>query len=603
MGTMIQDLRYGLRTLAKSPGFTVVAVTALALGIGANTAIFSVVLVMVWEQLLKLGLDRFPATFGDYFDYRDQNAVFEDIAAFEYANLDLTGSEQPERLLAMRASANLFPLLGRKAALGRTFVPEENQPGRDAVVVLSDALWRRRFGADASLVGKTVSLDGNPFTVVGVMPAGFRFSIDGSSSPDVWAPIAFHPDPARTAGGLRMIARLKPGVSTERAGTDMKTISARLEQQHHLYRGPRGEDAGYDVIVVPLREQLFGDVRRGLLVLLGAVGLVLLIACANVANLLLARATARQKEMAIHVAVGAGRLRLVRQLLTESVLLGLMGGCLGLILAFWGVDVLVSLSPNSVSSIVDVGIDGQALAFTLVIALVTGLIFGLAPALQVSRIDLNESLKVAGRSPAAGIGSRVRQLLVVGEVALSLMLVVGSGLLIKSFIRLRAVHPGFNAEKLITAQISLSPSRFRQNHQMTAFYRQLLDRIATLPEVKSASVVSALPLSEGGGGDPFSIEGRPWRPFDPATRTPQVVSHQAIGLDYFRTMQIPLRAGRRFTERDSEGALPVVVVNETMARGFWARENVIGKRIMLGAPRPGAPWLTIVGVVGDVRSS
>ncbi len=602
MQMLLQDLRYAARVLRRAPGFTVLAVLALALGVGANTAIFTVVnavllrpfpfkdserLVVVWDQLRKLGLTQFPVTFANYFDYRDQNRVFEDVAAFQYTAFNLSEqSGQPERISAMRVSANLFPLLGAAAAAGRVFASEENQPGRDNVVVVSHALWRRRFGADLNVIGKTVMLDGNLFTVIGIMPAGFEFSIQTSTSPGLWLPLAFRSDPARLAGGLQLLARLKDGASLEQAQANLKAVAGAIEQQYHPYRGPRGEDAGYGVVVVPLREQIFGQWRKGLLVLMGAVGFVLLIACANVANLLLARAAGREKEIAIRSALGASRSRLVRQFLTESMLLALLGGAGGLALAYGGVDLIVALGPYKPGT--PLGPDSLVLGFTLLLSLVTGLLFGLIPAFSA---DVSPS-----RRPAVSAS----RLLIASEVALSLVLVAGAGLLVKSFLRLESVNPGFRAERVLAAQASLPQPAYRERNQISAFYQQLMEQLGNLPGVESASMASRLPLGGGRGGDPFSIEGRP---YDSASKTPQVVNSQVAGPNYFRTMGIPLLTGRDFTERDAESGLPVVIINETMARGFWHNEDPLGKRIVLGAPRPGAAWLTIAGVVGDVKNA
>ena len=631
---LMQDLRFALRSFRASPGFAAVAVVTLALGIGANTAIFTVInaallrplpyrdperLVMVWNQLLNLGLTRFGASYADYFDYRDQNQVFEGIAAFGSRQFDLTGGAQPERVSGVGVSANLLPLLGVSAAFGRTFTADENQAGRDTVALLSDALWRRRFGADPGLVGRTILLDGTAHTVVGILPRGFRFSINGSESPDVWVPIALHPDPARTTEGvLNLIARLKPGITVERAQTEMSTIATRLEQQFHLYRGPHGEDAGYAVLVLPLREQVFGDMRQSLLVLLGAVGFVLLIACANVANLLLARAAARQKEMAIRFALGASRFRVIRQLLTESWMLALLGGAAGLVVARWGLRLILVASPSqaarleALSPAAPVALDGHVLAFTLLVTVLTGLLFGLAPAFESARFTLNQSLQEGGTTSfagAAGVGGNPRSrfsrraALVIAQVALSMVLVLGAALLIRSFSRLMEVDPGFNAEKLVTAQITLPQSQYREDYQVAGFFDQLLARVRALADVKSAAAISGLPLNGRSGGDPFSIEGRPWRPTAPGTNTPQFMDHETVTAGYFRTLQIPLLAGREFTEQDAAGSLPVAVINRTMARAFWPKEDPIGKHIMPGAPRPGAAWLTIIGVVGDVKSA
>ncbi|HVN80612.1 MAG TPA: ABC transporter permease [Terriglobia bacterium] len=616
--TLARDIHYGLRMLGKNPGFTAVVVLTLALGIGANTAIFSVVnavlikpfpykdpdrLVVVWEQLQKLGLSRFAAPLGNYYDYRDQNHVFERLAVLEYAYFDFLEVDQPERILGARISADLFTLLGVSAALGRTFLPEENQPGHDQVAVLSDSLWKRRFGSDPHVMGRAMILDGIHYKVIGVMHRSLRFSLGNSSLPEVWLPIAFQSDPRRESGHLQMIARLKPGVSVEEARADMKALAGRLEQEFHLYRGPQGQDAGYDVAVIPLREEITGNSRDGLLVMLGAVSFVLLIACANVANLLLARATTRQREIAVRAALGASRVRLVRQLLTEGLLLGVMGGCVALVIAYWSIGGLVRWSPYEVTRLFSVDIDGSVLGFSLGLSFLTGLIFGLVPIIGGARTNLTLSLKEAARG-AVAVPSRgiLRRALVVIEVALSLSMVVGAGLLVRSFIAIRNVNPGFNPESVLTAQISLPEPEYRENNQVAEFYQGLLERIDSLPGVKSASLISALPLSGGDRRDPFSIEGQPWRPFG-ANRTPQVAAYMVAAPDYFRTMQIPLIKGREFTMRDVDGTVPVAIVNETLVRGFWPGENPVGKHIMMGAPRERVPWLTVVGVVADVKDS
>ncbi len=610
----MHDLRYAIRQLVRHPGFALVSVLALALGIGANTAIFSVVnaallrplpyrdssrLVVVWDQLVKLGLDRFPVSYANYLDYRTENGVFQDVAAFAYAEFNLTAGDQAERVPGMRVSANLLLMLGAAPAAGRTFTSEENGPGRGNVVMLSDSIWRRRFGQDRSIVGKTVTLDGNPLTVVGILPANFSFSA-GNPAPELWVPVELRPDPDRTAGALELIARLKPGVTLAQASTNLHAVARGVEDRYHPYRGPHGEDAGYGVTVIPLRDELYSGMRRGLLVLLAAVAFVLLIACANVASLLLARTAVRRREIAVRLSLGAGRLRLIRQLLVESITLSTAGGLLGCALAFWGVNALRAMMPESLPHLETIPLDLRILGFALAVSLATGVIFGLAPALEGSGLALSETLKQAGRGVTGGARSRkIRRVLITGEVALSLVLVIGAGLLIKSFTRLLSVDPGFRAEKLITARISLSEQTYRENQRVAAFYSELLDRVRTLPGVLSVSVVSQLPLTGGPGGDPFSIEGRP---YDTHSRTPQITSHQVIGPDYFRTMQIPLLAGRIFRDHEPE---PAVIINQTMARGFWPGDlsQAIGRRILLGAPRPGAPWLTITGVVGDVRNS
>jgi predicted permease len=610
----MRDVRYAFRLLVRDPGFASIAIVVLALGIGANAAIFSVVnaallrplpypdgarLMVVWDRLSKLGIAQFPVSYANYLDYKSENRVFEDVAAFSSAEFNLTTAEQAERVPGVYVSANLLAMLGVALAAGRVFLPEENGAGRDNVVVLSDSLWRRRFGSDPGVLGKTMMLDGNALQIVGILPRAFVFA-PVNPPPEVWMPLRPPPDPSRTAGALDVIARLKSGVSVEQARADMAAVAHGVEERYHPYRGPHGEDAGYGVSVTPLRDQLYGGMRRGMLVLLAAVAFVLLIACANVANLLLVRTAGRRREIAVRRALGAGRLRLARQLLVESVTLSLAGGALGLLLALWGVSALPALMPAGLPHLENIPVDARVLSFTLLVSLGAGLVFGTAPLVEGSDLHLTEALKEGGRGMAGGTRSgRLRHVLITAEIALSLVLVIGAGLLIKSFVRLTIVDPGFRAEKLITARISLPESQYREDHLVTAFFHDLVERARAVPGVRSASVVSRLPLTGGPGGDPFSIEGRP---YDASGRTPQVANQQVVGADYFRTMQIPLLAGRVFAERESQ---PVAVINQTMARGFWpaALSDAIGRRIVLGAPRPGAPWLTIVGIVGDVRNS
>ncbi|HXI44113.1 MAG TPA: ABC transporter permease [Bryobacteraceae bacterium] len=609
----MRDLRYAFRMLRRDPGFAVIAILALALGIGANTAIFSVVnaallrplpypdgarLMVVWDRLSKLGIAEFPVSYANYLDYKAGNRVFENVAAFSAAEFNLTTADSAERVPGVRVSANLFAMLGAAAVVGRVFLPQENEAGRDAVVVVSDSLWRRRFGGDPNVLGKTMILDGSPLQIVGILPRAFSFA-PVNPPPQVWIPLQPPPDSSRTAGALELIARLKPGVTVEQAIADMSAVARGVEERYHPYRGPHGEDAGYGVSVTSLRDQLYGGMRRGLLVLLAAVAFVLLIACANVANLLLVRTAGRRREIAVRRALGAGRLGLARQLLVESVTLALAGGALGLLLAFWGVSVLAALMPAGLPQLETIPLDSRVLTFTILVSLVAGLVFGVAPLVEGSGLHLTEALK-EGRGMSGGTRSgRLRHALITAEIALSLVLVIGAGLLLKSFVRLTSVNPGFRAEKLITARISLPENQYRDNDLVTAFFRDLVPRTRAVPGVQSASVVSRLPLTGGPGGDPFSIEGRP---YDASGSTPQVAHQQVVGADYFHTMQIPLLAGRVFAERESQ---PVAVINRTLARGFWpsAPSDAIGRRIVLGAPRPGADWLTIVGIVGDVRNS
>ena len=604
MEALIQDVRYGIRTLLKQPGFTAIAVIALALGIGANTAIFSVVnavllrplafdepdrLVMVWEKRMALGRVRNPASPPDFVDWKAQNSVFEDMAAYSNEGFNITGGNEPEWIQGVATSPGFFSVLRAQPKLGRAFLSGEDQPGSEPVVIISNGLWQRRFASNPDIVGKTVSLNDRSRTVVGVMPADLVFP---NSDVDVWVPLVLGPEQMSNRGShfLNIIARLKPGVTLDQARSDMDTIAAQLEQQYPQV------NTGHGANVFSLYEEVVGNVRPALLILLGAVGFVLLIACANVANLLLARAAVRQKEIAIRTALGAGRARIVRQLLTESVLLALVGGTLGVLLALWGLDLLLAVSADSIPRVKEINLDMWVLAFTLLISLATGLIFGLVPALQASKPDLNESLKEGGRAASASIHrNRVRSLFVVVEVAVCLVLLIGAGLMIKSFVRLLDVNPGFNAENVLTMAVSLSGSKYREASQQKAFFQQSLERIASAPGVKGAATVLGVPVSGGFGSRYFRIEGRPPQP---AGQGHNANVNAASG-DYFRTMGIPLIQGREFDERDVKGSPEVVIINQQMARQFWPDEDPIGQRMTVG----NEPWRTIVGVVGDVRQS
>jgi len=609
MGDLWQDLRYGLRMLVKNPGFTIVAVLALALGIGANSAIFSVVntvllrplpyqdperLVMVWEANAKAGFPKDTPAAANYVDWRDQNQVFEGMAAIANQNFNLTGTGEPERIEGRLVSANLFGLLGVEPHLGRAFLPEEDQPGRHNVVVLSYGLWQRRFGSDGKIVGQALTLNGENYTVVGIMPPHFQFP---TREDQLWAPIAFTPQQAANRGRhyLEVVARLKPGVTLAQAQAEMSAIAVRLQQQH-------AENTDLGANVTPLHEQIVGDIKPALLVLLGAVGFVLLIACANVANLLLARAAGRQKEISIRVALGASRLRLIRQFLTESLLLAVLGGVVGLLLSLWGVSLLKAFIPENISQVEAITIDGRVLLFTLLVSLLTGLIFGLAPAAQAASLNLSETLKEGGRDSAAGSrGNRIRGALVIAEVAVSLILLIGAGLLINSFLRLRNVDPGFRTNNLLTMQVVLPAFKYPDQARRTAFYDQLLNRIETLPGVKSAAFTTNLPLYRQGNSMGVSVEGIP----DPAPgqgRRPSVMT-RVISPRYFQTMGIQLLQGRGFSNEDKEDAPAVAVINETMARHFWPGQDPLGKRLTPGSLTSTDPndWITVVGVANDVR--
>ncbi|HWS54894.1 MAG TPA: ABC transporter permease [Pyrinomonadaceae bacterium] len=609
MGDLSQDLRYGLRVLVKNPGFTAVAVVALALGIGANSAIFSVVnavllrplpykdpgrLVMVWEDNTSKGYPRDTPAPANFVDWRDQSQVFEGVAALAHESFNLTGAGEPERLDGRRVSAGLFPMLGVEPQLGRAFTPEEDQPGGARAVVLSHGLWQRRFGSDPKVIGTALTLNGTSHTVVGVMPQGFEIPGHTGRADELIVPIAFTQQEAasRSRHFLMVLARLKPGVTLEQAQAEMNTIAARLQQQYP------NTNTGVGAAVVSLHEQMVGDIRPALLVLLGAVGFVLLVACANVANLLLARAAARQKEIALRVALGASRARLIRQFLTESILLAALGGVVGLLLSVWGVNLLKAFIPEGISQAKAIAIDAKVLGFTLLISLLTGLIFGLAPATQASSFNLNETLKEGGRDSATGgRGNRIRSLLVVAEVAVSLVLLIGAGLLINSFLRLRSVDPGFRADNLLTMRVVLPDLKYPDQARRSAFYAEVVRRVGALPGVQSAAVTNWIPLVRQGDSMGISVEGQP----DPGPgQNPSVVT-RVVSPDYFRTMGMRLTQGRGFGEQDKPDAPPVVIVSEAMARRFWPNQDPLGKRIKSGSLSAPTPWVEVVGVVNDVR--
>src|ERR1700754_2479844 len=606
LADFLQDLRYAARILWKNPGFTAVAVIALALGIGANTAIFSVVntvllrplpykdpeqLVMVWEDNSRHGYPRDTPAAANFVDWRDQNSVFSGMAAFADTYFNLTGVGDPERLQGRIVSASLFPLLGVEPQLGRVFTSAEDQPGAQNVVLLSHRLWQRRFGGDPAIVGKTLSLSGQTYTVVGVMPARFQFP---ENVDELWIPIAFTAQEAanRNRHYLEVVARLKPGVTLAQAQSEMTTIGARLQQQY-----PQS-NTDLSVAVTSLHEHVVGDIKPALLILLGAVGLVLLIACANVANLLLARAAIRQKEIALRVALGARRWRLLRQFLTESVLLATLGGILGLAIAYAGLLLLGSFIPENIAQAREISLDLKVLGFTLLVSLLTGFIFGLAPAIQSLRMNQSETLKEGGRDSVTGrSGKRLRGLLVTAEVAVSLVLLIGAGLLINSFLRLRNIDPGFKVDHLLTMKIELPEPKYETLERRAAFYTDLVQRVQSLPGARSAAVTTNLPLYRQGNSISIRVEGRP----DPPPGQELIVVTRIISPGYFDTMSIPLLAGRQFTDQDTETTPNVVVISETMAKRFWAGEEAIGKRLAIGRVRSDADWIQGVGIVKDGR--
>lgn len=606
MQGLYQDIQYGVRMMFKKPGFTAITVMTLALGIGANTAIFSLVsavlvqplkyrepdrLVMVWEDESAAGFPRETPAVANYADWKAQNQSFEEMAALEQRSYDLTGEGEPEKISAFGVTANFFSLLGVSPALGRTFTPEEDKSGANKVVVISHSLWLNRFGGERGIINRNIPLNGEQYTIVGVMPAGFEFE---SADINLWTPIALTPEQLANRHNhyLEVIARLKPGVAAAQANADIQAITSRIAAAYP-------DDAeGLSAAVVPLHEQLIGDVRRPLLLLLVAVGFVLLIACANVGGVLLSRAAARQKEIAVRAALGASRWRIVRQLLTESVLLGSAGGLVGLLLALWTLAFLQQLIPAGMRASTTLKLDLPVLGSTLLVSLLAGLIFGLAPALQASKIDLNSALKQGGgRAGGTGAAQRLlRSTFVVVEIALALVLLVGAGLLIQTLSKLRGQYSELRPESVLTVRTQLAGNRYREHPKRTAFYDQVLARVKNLPGVASAGYTTAVPLVWKGGANGLTLEGREAEP-----NASWNANHRQVSPDYFQTMNIGLRQGRVFNEMDNERALPVAVINETMARQYWPGQSPIGRRFKVGGINESNPWLTIVGVVADVR--
>ena len=603
MNTLLKDLQYGLRMLASNPGSTVVAMIALALGIGANSAIFSVVnavllrplpykdasrLIVIWETKLSKGIAQEQVSPPDYRDWVEQQQVFEQIAALREQPAVLTGGQLPERVETALISPGAFELLGVKAGLGRTFLSEEAEPGRNRVALLSYGFWERRFGGDPGILGKQAVVDGNSLTIVGVMPRGFRL-LDTPS--ELWMPYTLDAKELSQRGfrTLRVIGRLKAGVSVDQASGEMRSIAGRIERQY------ADTNSGYSTKVVALRDQLVGDIGPTLWTLLGAVVFVLLIACANVASLLLARAGSRDKEIVLRMALGANPARVLRQLLTESVLLALAGGLLGLALAAWGVAMLAQFGPASLPRLAEINIDWRVMAFTLTVSLATGIIFGLAPALLTVRTDLNSVLKTSGRG---NTGSRTRALwrnaLVTSEIASCVVLLTGAGLLIRSFLQLESVNPGFRPDHVLTMQIALPETRY-SGQKVALFYHQLVDRLHALAGVQYAGIARNLPLSGADASLNFVVENRPVESAAEQSRA----KYRAASADYFAALGIPLVRGRFFDRTDGERTPGVVIINNTMARRFWPNEDPIGKRMKAGFD--GSQWCTVVGIVGDVK--
>ena len=611
MRTLWQDIRFGLRLLWKHPGFTFVAVAALALGIGANTAVFSLVnallinplpfpdmdrLVTVYERVPAQGNERNEASIANYLDWRAQNQSFENIGVYRWWSANLTGNDQPERLQGFLVSPSLLDTIGLKPMLGRNFNADEEQPGKDNVAILSYGVWQRRFAADANIIGQTILLNGVKRQVVGVLPANINFP----RGAEILAPLSLTPEQQANRGNhsFLVVGRLKNGVSLVQAQREMNTIAARLETQYP------NTNTGRSTSLFTLYDDTVQHGKVLLLVLLGAVGFVLLIACANIANLMLARASSRLKEIAIRSALGASRWRVARQLLIESVIVALAGGVFGLLIGQWGISFFKSLAPAEVANFVPgwhrVGMNPIVLVYTLGLSVVTGLLFGLAPAWQATKLDLVETLKEGGGKSAAGGRQRLRSALVVAEVALSLVLLISAGLLIKSFLKLSTTDPGFNSESVLTMQLILPRARYEQPEARAVFYRDLEQRIRSLSGVASAGLVNYLPLGGSNSSDDFLIEGLP----TPPRGQEYVGRYRVCTPDYFQTLGIRILRGRGFTGADSETAAPVVIVNETLVRKFWPNADpsvVLGKRFRTSGPPERNPWREIVGVINDVR--
>ena len=603
-----QDIRYGARTLRKNPGFTLVAVLTLALGIGANTAIFSVVhsvllhalpyrdaerLVVVWENNRSGNHPRNVISPINFLEWQAQAKSFEGLAAFYDTRFNLTGAGEPVAAPVQVATSNLFSVLGADALLGRTFTAEDAEPGHNDVIVLSYGFWQRQFGGARDVVGKTVALDGVQVTIIGVMPADFKWFVKENSRSgkpaEFWVPTKLKERPGRY---LSAVARLKPGVTFASAQAEMETIAGRIQQERPEFNTNMG------VTLVPLREQLAGEIKTPLMILLGAVAFVLLIACANVANLLLARAASRSKEIAIRAALGAGRARIARQLLTESLLLSLVGGALGVGLAAWGIKALIALSPPNLIGSTQVAVNLTVLGFTCAISLVTGVDFGLLPALEAARFDANDALKESGRGHTGSRRSRrARSAFVVAEIGLALVLLVGAGLLVKSFTRLVSVDPGFDPKNLLTVRVQLPPKKYKEDAQVVAFFRQATEQVAHLPGVRSVSVANYLPFYTGlGARTSFFIEGQP----KPAPGTESATDVRVTDENYFRTLSIPVLRGRDFTPQEATGDRHTIIINEALARKYFPGQDPVGQRItvdMMDNPQPNE----IIGVVGDVR--
>ncbi len=612
MQTLWHDLRYGFRLLLRKPGFTIVAILALALGIGANTAIFSVVnaillrplpypeperLVQLNHNYPQINLKASVSAFG-YTIYKEQAKAFEQITAVSGSSLNLTDGGEPEQLQAMTVTASFFPLFGADAARGRVILPEEEQDGRNRVAVLSDALWVRRFGGDPNIVNKNITLNGENYLVIGVMPAQFQFGREFGRMSDLWVPLTFTPDQLQanrlTNEYLSVFGRVRAGLTVQQAQAEIDVLADNVRKQY----APTMSREQWNLLLQPLNELVVGDVRFALWVLLGAVGLVLLIACANVANLTLARAADRQREIAVRAALGAGRARVIQQLLTESVLLAVIGGVLGLGLAAWGVSLLSGLTQIQIPRSHEIGLDWRVLLFTLGVSVITGILFGLVPAWQVSGGNVYDTLKDGGRSGQGGARGRLRSALIVAEMALALMLLVGAGLLMRSFWQLQQVSPGFQPQGVLSLMVSLPGQKYKEPPQRVNFFDQLLPQLKALPGVQSVGACLTIPMSGNNSSGSFQIEGRQ---IPQGQSSPHGDRWQTAG-DYFETLKIPLVRGRYFNAQDTANSLGVAIIDETMARKYWPNEDPLGKRITFERDEQGNPrWREIVGLVGHVK--
>jgi predicted permease len=622
VNSLLQDLRYAVRAFLKNPGFTCVVIFSLAVGIGANTAIFSIAnalllhplpykdsnrFVILWNRSPGLGITQDWFSTAQYFDIKSSHDGFDQLAIAIGGNFNLTGQGDPERIGAIRISSNLLPMLGAQPIAGRLFLPAEDSPGRAATAILTYGMWTRHYGSDPRMLGKPITINGLPYEVVGILPKSFSLPREvlpilyGTDHADIFVPLPLAPNAAeiRDHEDYNILGTLKPGVSIASAQAEMDAITARLRREHPNIYPPNG---GLTFGIVPLLEQVVGDARRPLLILLAAVGFVLLIACANVANLQLSRAVARQKEIAIRTALGAGRARIIRQLLTESISLALCGGALGILLSAWAIQWIRVLGPKSIPRLAEIGIDTEALLFTLLLSLFSGVLFGLAPALRLGRGDLHSSLKdesrgCAGAGSVWGRGHNLRGLLVISELALSVVLLIGAGLLIRSFAHLQNVQPGFNSKNVLTYELTMTGKKYADKTTTLNTYRQLFENLERLPGVTAAGAVSPIPMSETFAWGPITVEGRTPLPGENFINADERI----VSRNYFQAMEIPLLQGRFFNELDNLTNPQVAIVDEYMAQQLWPSENPLGKRIRNGGLDSKSPWITVVGVVGRIR--